>query len=197
VLPDGCLDLIWDGGRLFVAGPDSTARRHLSAAGTSYAALRFAGGTGPQLLGIPAHHLLDQTPDLAEMWNPHAVRRLTARVAPDPGRALNDWLIERAAQRPLDPWGSRVLALTRAGLPVAAIAERIGISPRQLHRRCLPVFGYGPARLARITRLGAAITRMRAGAALAEVAAQCGYADQAHLCREVRALVGTTPTALR
>jgi AraC-like DNA-binding protein len=143
VLPDGCLDLIWDGGRLFVAGPDSTARRHLSAAGTSYAALRFAGGTGPQLLGIPA------------------------------------------------------LALTRAGLPVAAIAERIGISPRQLHRRCLPVFGYGPARLARITRLGAAITRMRAGAALAEVAAQCGYADQAHLCREVRALVGTTPTALR
>lgn len=34
-------------------------------------------------------------------------------------------------------------------------------------------------------------------ASLAEVAAQAGYADQAHLSREVRALTGRSPAALR
>jgi AraC-like DNA-binding protein len=34
------------------------------------------------------------------------------------------------------------------------------------------------------------------GTPLAAVAAGCGYADQAHLSREVRALVGTTPSDL-
>lgn len=197
VLPDGCLDLIWDGQRLFVAGPDSTARRHRDLARSSYSALRFAAGTGPQLLGVPADELLDRTVDLADIWSARAAARLTTTVGSDPGGGLQSWLLQRAGRLPLDPWGSRVLTLTRSGLPVAAIAGRLGISARQLHRRCLPVFGYGPARLARITRLSAAVNRARAGVPLAEVAARSGYADQAHLCREVRALTGTTPAALR
>lgn len=197
MLPDGCLDLIWDGERLLVAGPDSTARRHRSPAGSSYAALRFAAGTGPQLLGVPADELSDRTPDLADLWPARATTRLTTLVGPDPAGGLRTWLVERAGQVAVDPWGSRVLAMTRSGLPVAAIAGRLGISARQLHRRCLPVFGYGPSRLARITRLSAAVTGARSGLPLAEVATRSGYFDQAHLCREVRALTGTTPAALR
>src|SRR5260370_11036735 len=54
ILPDGCLDLVWDGCRLFVAGPDATARQHRSRAGVLYVALRFSGRTGPALLGLPA-----------------------------------------------------------------------------------------------------------------------------------------------
>ena len=33
ILPDGCMDLLWDGRRLSVAGPDATARQHRSRAG--------------------------------------------------------------------------------------------------------------------------------------------------------------------
>ncbi len=65
-----------------------------------------------------------------------------------------------------------------------------------IHLRCLPTFGYGPRHLGRVMRFGRALEAIRAGTPLAQVAAECRYADQAHLTREVRALAGTTPTAL-
>jgi AraC-like DNA-binding protein len=86
--------------------------------------------------------------------------------------------------------------MAAAGTSVAAMAGRLGLSARQLHRRCLPVFGYGPLRLARVLRLRRAVDESRTGMPLAHVAAGCGYADQAHLSREMRALAGTTPTGL-
>jgi AraC-like DNA-binding protein len=76
------------------------------------------------------------------------------------------------------------------------MADRLGLSARQFHRRCLPAFGYGPRHLARVLRLGQALDQARAGVPLAMVAADGGYADQAHLSREVRALTGTTASAL-
>lgn len=196
VLPDGCLDLLWDGHRLFVAGPDASARWHQSQAGASYVALRFSGGTGPALLGVPADELRGRTPDLEDLWPSGQARELAERVAADPVAALEAWAVERAASRPADPLGPRVLGMAAAGTAVAAMADRLGLSARQLHRRCLPVFGYGPQRLARVLRMGRALHEARAGAPLAQVAAGCGYADQAHLSREVRALAGTAPTTL-
>jgi AraC-like DNA-binding protein len=196
ILPDGCMDLVWDGRRLFVAGPDLTARWHQSGAGTSYVALRFSGGTGPALLGVPADEVLDQAPDLGELWPSSEARVLAERVAADPVAAMEAWAVERSASRSADPLGRRVIAMAAAGMPVAVVADRLGLSARQLHRRCLPVFGYGPRRVARVLRLGRALDEARAGASLAQVAVGCGYADQGHFSREVRALAGTTPTGL-
>ena len=196
ILPDGCLDLVWDGRRLFVAGPDATARQHRSDAGVSYVALRFSGGTGPALLGLPADAVRDQTPDLEEVWPSADARRLTGRVAEDPVGALEAWAVARAASRAVDPLGPRVLGMVAAGVPVAAVAQRLGLSARHLHRRCLPLFGYGPLRLMRVLRLRRAVEESLTGVPLAQVAAGCGYADQAHLSREMRALAGTTPAGL-
>ncbi|MGI8752860.1 MAG: helix-turn-helix domain-containing protein [Acidimicrobiales bacterium] len=196
ILPDGCLDLLWDGRRLFVAGPDSTARWHDSPAGTRYVALRFSGGAGPAVLGIPADELRDQTPGLEELWPPGETRFLAERMATDPVDTLEACAIERAASWQFDGLGPRVLAMAKAGLPVAAMADRMGMSTRQLHRRCLPTFGYGPRRLARVVRMGRALEMAQTCASLAQVAAGCGYFDQAHLSREIRDLAGTTPTVL-
>ena len=194
ILPDGCLDLLWDGTRLTVAGPDTRARWHTSPPGTSYAALRLAAGTGPALLGVPADELRDRALALDELWPGDRVRRLAEQVAEGGAVALTSWVRAQRHRTSPDPFGGRVLALAQAGTPVAAMADRLGISPRQLHRRCLPVFGYGPRHLSRIVRLERALT---ARGPLAEVAHACGYADQAHLSREVRDLTGTTPTRLR
>jgi AraC-like DNA-binding protein len=196
ILPDGCLDLIWDGCRLLVAGPDTTARWHQSDPGASYVALRFSGGAGPALLGVPADELRDQCPGLGELWPSAQVRVLAERVAADPVAALEAWAAGRACAREPHPLGPRVFGMAAAGTPVAEMARRAGLSARQLHRRCLPLFGYGPRRLARVLRLGRALETARKGTPLAQVAASCGYADQAHLSREVRALAGTTPAGL-
>src|SRR3954466_1934691 len=87
ILPDACLDLIWDGSTLSVAGPDLRARLHATSAATSFVALRFAAGIGPALLGIPAAELRDTSPALEEIWPAARVRELTERVAADPGSA--------------------------------------------------------------------------------------------------------------
>lgn len=196
ILPDGCLDLLWDGSRLLVAGPDTTARRHESRAGASYVALRFSGGTGPALLGVPADEVRDQTLTLDELWPSADARVLGERVAANPAAVLEAWAIERAGSREVDALGPRILGLAAVGTPIAVMADRLGLSARHLHRRCLPIFGYGPRRLARILRLGRAVNEARTELPLAQVAAGCGYTDQAHLSREMRELAGTTPREL-
>ncbi|GGJ21618.1 helix-turn-helix domain-containing protein [Streptomyces brasiliensis] len=191
VLPDGCMDLLWSEGRLLVAGPDTRAyvpdgppRR--------WAGLRFHPGAGPAALGVPAHELRDQRVELADLWPAAEVRRLRARVAAaaDPATALEEIALERSPAP--DPALRRLVAALDAGRPVAATADELGLGSRQLHRRCLHAFGYGPKTLARILRLQRALTLARSGVPLAQTAIRAGYADQPHLARDARELAGRT-----
>jgi AraC-like DNA-binding protein len=194
ILPDGCLDLLWDGRRLLVAGPDPAARWHDSAPGTQYVGLRLFGGLGAASLGVPADELVGQSVEIDRFLGAREARELAERVIASPGTALQEWVGHRADRLP--SMGPRVLRMAQTGLGVAAMADELGCSPRQLHRRCLPLFGYGPERLGRIVRLQEALRRAGAGSRLADVAAASGYADQAHLSRDVRLLTGTTPRRL-
>ncbi|MFJ9657000.1 helix-turn-helix domain-containing protein [Streptomyces griseoflavus] len=192
VLPDGCMDLLWHDGRLLVAGPDT--RAHLTGGEPSaWAGIRFPPGTAPALLGVPAHELRDRRVALADLWPAAEVRRLTARVdaAGDPARGLEDLALRRAADTvPPDPLLTRLASALDAGRPVAATADELGLTARQVHRRSLAAFGYGPKTLARILRMRRALDLARAGVPFAETAARAGYADQPHLARDVRDLTG-------
>jgi AraC-like DNA-binding protein len=194
VLPDGCIDVIWAEGRLIVAGPDTEAHLVHSPAGAELHAVRFAPGAAPDLLGVPAHELRNRQVPLEELWPAAEVRRLAERVhdASDRGRELAD----RLGAAPAEPWVDWLVGRLRSGSAVGVLADRIALSERQLHRRCLALFGYGPKTLARILRLGRALELARTGAPLGRVAADAGYADQAHLSREVKALAGVSPTDL-
>ena len=110
---------------------------------------------------------------------------------------LRDWVVRRLARvHDDDPWAPRAFAAAAAGVPVATIANRAGLSARTLHRRCHARFGYGPQHLARVLRLQRALEVRRRGAPWATVAADAGYVDQPHLARECRALTGRAPTRL-
>ncbi|NNN32068.1 helix-turn-helix domain-containing protein [Streptomyces sp. S3(2020)] len=198
VLPDGCMDLLWHEGRLLVAGPDTRAYV-TEGAPSAWAGVRFAPGTAPALLGVPARELLDRRVDLADLWPAAEVRRLTARVnaAADPASGLEEVALGRAADaEPGDPLLRHVVDALDAGRPVAATADELALGARQLHRRCLAAFGYGPKTLARVLRLQRALGLARGGVSYAETAIRAGFADQAHLARDVRELAGVPLTEL-
>ncbi|WP_280887989.1 helix-turn-helix domain-containing protein [Streptomyces sp. LBL] len=193
VLPDGCMDLLWNEGRLLVAGPDTRAYV-TQGTPTSWAGVRFYPGTAPALLGVPAHELRDRRVPLADLRPAAEVRRLATQVnaADDPASGLEEVALRWAsAAEPPDPLLRRLVTALDAGRPIAATADELGLGARQLHRRSLTSFGYGPKTLARILRLQRALALARAGIPLAETAARSGFADQAHLARDVRELTGT------
>lgn len=193
VLPDGCMDLLWTDGRLLVAGPDTRAFRLGDDERGRYAGVRFYPGTAPGLLGVPAHEVRDRRVDLADLWPAAEVRRLTRHVdaAASPGTALEGLALARAADtEPPDPLLRHVVAALDAGRSVAATAAEAGLGVRRLHRRCLTAFGYGPKTLARVLRLQRALALARTGVPYGETSARAGYADQAHLSRDVRELTG-------
>ncbi|PTA47299.1 helix-turn-helix transcriptional regulator [Micromonospora sp. RP3T] len=216
VLPDGCLDLLWSSrSGLLVAGPDRTAQVGRSAPGERWIGLRLPPGVGPAVVGVPAEELRDRRVPLAELWG-RAAGELAERVeaaTADPGGpaaelAVTGWsaagatILEGAALDRLrsaggpDPLGAHVAARLAAGATVAATAAEVGLGARALHRRSRALFGYGPKTLARILRMRRALDLARRGVPLAEVAARSGYADQAHLTRDVRELAGVPPTRL-
>jgi len=192
VLPDGCMDLLWMGGVLAVAGPDTVAHVGESGAGDSITGLRFAPGTAASVLGVPAWELRDRRVALDGLWPDRVVRELTERLAAaaDPAAELEAVAVPRLRGAEPDRVRAGVLDGLRRGVRVAALADELGLSERQLRRRCLELFGYGPKVLDRVLRLDRALAAARSGAPFAQVAADAGYADQPHLAREVRALAG-------
>ena len=204
VLPDGGMDIIWNGTRLFVAGPD-TAPSWTDAGGAFAVGLRFRPGMAPLFLDTSACETRDQRLDLELFWaDAEAVGQELAECSSL--RRAATVLERRVASllggiREPDPAVETAAALWAAGggaAPTAELARRAGLSERQLHRRFLPAVGYGPKLLQRILRFQAFLSASRdPRASLAHLAARVGYADQAHLTRETRALAALTPARLR
>ena len=81
-----------------------------------------------------------------------------------------------------------------------ALHDLSGLSERQLRRRFEAAVGYGPKTFQRIVRFRRWLDRARDGPperrSLVDLAMESGYADQAHLTREVARLAGLPPAAL-
>jgi len=193
IIPDGSQDLIWVDGALLVAGPDTGPYLTDCRPGARYVGLRFAPGTATAVLGVPAHELRDSRLPLDALWPAARVRRISE--AADPAAALES-AASAACASPPDPVAAAVAGRLRTGASVAGTAAAVGLSERQLHRRCLDAFGYGPRMLGRVLRMRRAVGLARRGMPFATVAATTGYADQAHLAREVKALTGVPLGAL-
>jgi AraC-like DNA-binding protein len=82
---------------------------------------------------------------------------------------------------------------------IQQLSDWIGISERQLHRRFSAAIGYGPKRFQSVLRFQRLLKIARARGAeqnLADLAARAGYADQAHMTRDVHRLANLRPTEL-
>jgi AraC-like DNA-binding protein len=195
VLPDGCLDVIVRDGGVHVAGPDTGPVRVPLARGERVTGVRMRPGAGGAALGLPAQELRDRRVALEDIWG-RAGRAVAERAGEDPG-GLVEALRPRLAIAVPDP---RVLAATRRiaqapAMSLPALAAAVGLGERHLRRRFSAAVGYGPKTFARVVRFRLALALLRAGEAPAAVAAAAGFADQAHLTRELGALAGSTPGA--
>ena len=210
VLPDACVDLIWQRGTgVFLAGPDTGPVIMPMPPGTVLAGVRLRPGAGGPALGRPLTGLLDQRPGPADLRDelPRAIgARLAAGVpaglSPDAAlRRLVGVAGDLVTDAPPDPLVAQ--AAQRLACPDAQVRDvsgELAISERQLNRRCCAAIGYGPALLRRVLRFRRFVSRIDAAPAaptdLAGLAAVLGYADQAHLTRESSRLAGLPPLAL-
>ena len=80
---------------------------------------------------------------------------------------------------------------------IAAAAAEIGVAPTQLARSFSDTFAIAPHAYLVGRRLEAARDRILEGRALADVAAEVGFADQAHMSRRFVRYMGTTPGRFR
>jgi AraC-like DNA-binding protein len=192
VIPDGSTDIVWrEGAGVTVAGPDTGAWISQTAPGAMIVGARFRAGAG-QALGVPLDELRDTRVPLGALG-------LDLQDDPDRAaapRAVAELALRLVASTPPDP-AVRAAArlLGDPGRRVEEIADVLGLSERQLRRRFLTTVGYGPKTLQRILRMRRFLAAA-SGDNLARDALQAGYADQAHLTREIRALTGLTPAEI-
>jgi AraC-like DNA-binding protein len=78
----------------------------------------------------------------------------------------------------------------------AALADRLGISLRQLQRRFKDEVGIGPKLLSRIQRFQRVFWALESSSDWVDIAVQCGYFDQAHLINDFRNFAGEAPASL-
>jgi AraC-like DNA-binding protein len=204
ILPDGRMDLVWIRGHgVLVAGPQSRfTNRPVEAPLVAFGA-RFHPGAATSLLRVPAAELLDWHVPLAAVDSRLAARLDAllegARDDREALAALGRELTRRLADlaQPDPALRAAVGLLRDSSMSVAAVAERVFLSERQLHRRFTESVGYGPKTLQRILRFQRALAELRTPRVqLAGAAAAAGYADQAHLSRESRRLAGLSPGEL-
>src|SRR5690242_9284114 len=185
IVPDACVDVIWSGRRLSIAGPDTRARVAALDPGTHIVGVRLRPGLAGAVLGLPASELCDESPDADEVLGRDETEALLAELhaGADPHAVLR-WAVELRARRAPDPLvGAAITALDRPDARVAEVARSLGLSARQLQRRVTDAVGYGPKVLARILRFRRlqSLAAGPADAALVDLALDAGYADQAHM----------------
>jgi AraC-like DNA-binding protein len=204
ILPDGCVDLLWRDGELVLAGPDRRARLAAISPGEVIRGVRLRPGVAGAVIEMPASEVLDGHFPL-----PEALGTKATAIAERLGESGDDAafeLLEAVVSSQLRERGPDPLVLAasrRLGFPgsrVECLADALGISERQLRRRFHRFVGYGPKTLDRILRFRRLVSRspaIRSGDEdLARLAADLGYADQAHMTRDCVALSDLTPGRL-
>jgi AraC-like DNA-binding protein len=124
----------------------------------------------------------------------------SARTWEERVRLLDDFLLDRATRGPQpSPEVTHALHLLERSQgkdAIGEIARQVGWSHKHLITRFKQQIGVTPRLAARLVRLSTVWRHLDDEQSWARIAAECGYADQAHLTREFRRFTGTTPGAL-
>jgi AraC-like DNA-binding protein len=206
LLTDPCVSVVLEAGQSRVVGVSTRLfRRELRERGLMRAVKLRAGAARALLGDVPLVSLSDRRVPFAELLGaaPEALEAQVLGEADDTRAlaALEAWLHARL-RRPLDPKVTLAAGLVERATrepelrTVDALARAGGLTVRPLQRLFRDYVGASPKWVLRRERLRTAALRLEQGltVSLAELAAELGYADHAHLTRDFRAATGRAPT---
>lgn len=164
----------------------------------------FKLGGACAFFSSPLSEARDQLIELDQLWgwDGRVLReRLLDELTPEAKlqtleTVLLDHLVRSQVPDPALPFAAREF---ERGTSVSEVTDRLGLLPKTFVRRFRARVGLTPKRFSRIRRLQRVLGSVRnlAAADWSKVAAEHGYADQAHLVHDFRALTGMTPAAYR
>ena len=198
-VPDGRCGLVWADSAVWWLGP-ATRPWIPDRALDTVIGIRFSYVTGHGFAGTALGPWRDMRVELSELQSHRAQAaelNLTLAACTSPARQVAALLGYASAHATsADNAAVQMLEAARRGDSVSAVAARLALSTRQVHRRSQDVFGMPLSTLRRIIRLHrtSAARGTGATATLASLAAESGFSDQAHLARECRALTLAPPS---
>jgi AraC-like DNA-binding protein len=213
IVPDGCVEMVFNFADPFREGAARQPADLLvgqmmrptvatPTGAVDLIGLRLWPGRAGAMLRMPMWELQDRMVRVSDLINgadtwiddirelpPEArLAQLASRLADrcdrvDPGRVS---VVEGALAR---------ITGRRGNIPIEQLAREAGVSRRHLERQFSDQVGLGAKQVARIARVQAALRIVEAEPDLAgvEIALRSGFADQAHLIKECRAIAGVTP----
>jgi AraC-like DNA-binding protein len=219
VLPDNCVDILWqDGGQQgFAVGMMSKAILVASDRPVLTLAVRFKPGMAGPFLATPLNILTDQRADIDLLWGRSDADRLADALwtsdVPERARLamIEQELLRRlqaacgavaggAIARSAEAGGTALVqralqALDGSGgaLRVEDLATQLHVSRQHLAAQFRQHVGLSPKLYARICRFRHATAALRDAPDWAQLAAECGYFDQSHLIHDFQELAGSTP----
>lgn len=209
-VPSGAVELVCRVGSVpYIVGPQTGPRVETLEPGSTVVGLRFRPGVAAAVLGVPASEFADLTVDAAAVWGSAAVRAcecLAAAADPeDAASAAEELVCGRVARAAgVDPVMVEAVRRLMPGrtADVRSLCASLGVSERSFRRLCRSTVGVGAKTLHRLLRFQGFLAQAQYAMAqgrspseegLARLAAEAGYADQAHLTRECVRLTGVTP----
>jgi AraC-like DNA-binding protein len=208
VLPDNCIDILWQDSRSAgsVAGMMSTAIDVAITQPVRTFAVRFKAGAAALFFDLPLNHLIDLHPSLDALWERGAAARFADAIWTRPLSdtatlaAIEGLLLERLQHGHRPGLVEHALASIEAAhgaLRVDALADSLGVSRQHLASQFKARVGLGTKLYARVCRFQHARSRIAATPLprleLASLALELGYHDQPHMTHEFAALAGATP----
>ncbi len=179
--------------------------RVLAGPGWTVAAMTRPGGLGAFLTG-PASDFTDRVVPLGQAIGMDEAA-LLRQVTGEPAEAARISVLAAALEQAINPERAgpagqvaevaRLAETSRAVRRLRDLCDLAGIGQRTLQRMFFQYAGVSPTWVIRRYRLLEAAESVRAGKPVswADVAADLGYADQAHLTRDFRSAIGQTPAA--
>lgn len=175
------------------------------AANVEWMQVRLSPAVARAVLGVGPAELESSVVALDDLWGERRAARLREQLA---GTAsweerfarVEAFLARLTAAGPaIEPelaWAWDRIVAEHGQVRVEALADELGWSRKRLWSRFHTRLGLPPKRAVKLVRFDWAAARLAGGQEAARVAADCGYADQSHLHRDVVAFTGVTPATV-